>query len=158
MICLGDRCLSCIIDNIHSYSSFASLPSEACESILVLLKGKINMDEELLSKFVDCYLTSLDISNEVTLDYSLFMLALSSSPSSSTLHTLDVSYSDFDDEDMLLLSSFPFLTHLNVSHCDNITGASFHALSNLSSLNLRGCSSLDGSTLKYVLSIYIYIL
>lgn len=150
MISLGDSCLACIIANIHSYASFSRLPSEACESILLLLKGNVGMDKDLLMKFKDCFLTSLDISNESSLDYTEFLESFISTPSASTICNLNFSYSEFDDEDMLLLKHFPSLVHLNVSHCDGITGDSFYVLGPLLTLNLRGCLSLDGYNLRMI--------
>lgn len=150
MVSLADRCLSCIINNADSYGSFASLPSESCEAILLLMKGKVSMTHELLCKFGDSYVTSLDISNESSLDYTQFMEFLAKSPSASTIHTLNVAYSEFDDDDMDLLQHFPNLSVLNVSHCDSLTGASFSALGSLTSLNLRGCTSIDGNSLSVV--------
>jgi hypothetical protein len=149
MINLGDRCLSCIIDHIHTYATFSSLPSEACESVLLLLKGQVPFTEELLLKFGECYLSCLDISKEDMLDYTQFMDLFSRTPSSSTISSLNVSYSEFDDDDILLLEHFPRLSSLNLSHCDNITGCNFSLLHSLTSLNLRGCTSLQGDAIKY---------
>jgi hypothetical protein len=148
MISLGDRCLSCIIDNVHSYTTFSSLPSEACESVLLLMKGKVDMTADLLQRFGDSFLTSLDISNESALDYTLFFENFIHTPSASTIRTLNTAYSEFDDGDFLLLRHFPQLSVLNLSHCDSLTGAHFDTLGPLTSLNLRGCTALEGDTLK----------
>lgn len=152
MISLGDRCLSCIIDHISSYATFSSLPSEACESILLLLKGKVAMTKDLLSKFSRSYITCLDISKEDQLDYSEFMNFLASTPSSSTISFLNVAYSEFDDEDVLLLPWFPLLSSLNLSHCYSLNGFNFSSLGSLSSLNLRGCTGLHGDAIRTIVS------
>lgn len=81
MISLGDRCLTCIINNIHTYTSFAELPSESCESILLLLKNNVALTEELLLKFGECYISSLDASKEDLLDYSAFIEQFARTPS-----------------------------------------------------------------------------
>jgi hypothetical protein len=150
MVSLVDRCLSCIIDNIDTYASFSSIPSEACESILVLMKGKVPMTHDLLIRFGDSFISSLDISNESSLDYTLFLSHFVHTPSALTLRTLNVAYSEFNDESLLLLQHFPLLSVLNLSHCDSLTGAHFDTLGPLSSLNLRGCTGIEGATLRYL--------
>lgn len=152
MISLGDRCLSCIIDHIHSYESFSSLPSESCESVLLLMKGKVDMTEDLLLKFGASFLSSLDISKEDYLDYSHFMELFISTPSASSITSFNVAYSVFNDEDMILLRHLPRISSLNLSHCDLITGCNFSALGSLSSLNLRGCTSLQGDSIRTIVS------
>lgn len=152
MISLGDRCLSCIIDNIDTYSSFSSLPSESCESILLLMKGKVSMTAELLDKFGDSFITSLDISNESSLDYTLFFSSFIHSSSASTIQSLNVSHSEFDDEDLLFLHHFPQLSVLNMAHCDSLTGAHFDTLGPLTSINLRGCTGIEGDSIRYFIS------
>jgi Leucine-rich repeat (LRR) protein len=52
------------------------------------------------------------------------------------------------DKGLRAVSSLASLSYLNLSWCDQVTGAGLRAVSNLTALNFTGCRNLTGAGLR----------